>query len=70
MTLAGLAIFIVTIYSGYWASQTYLVMAAPVVCWELDRWLGTSRWTVRWPLSPLRRLANRLEALRVGPARD
>jgi hypothetical protein len=66
-TLAGLAIFIVTIYSGYWASQTYLVMAAPVLCWELDRWLGTSRWTVRWPLSPLRRLAERLGALRVGP---
>jgi len=69
-TLAGLAIFIVTIYSGYWASQTYLVMAAPLVCWELDRWLGTSRWTVRWPAPLLRRLADRLGALRVGPARD
>ena len=67
LTLAGLAIFLVTLYSGYWASHTYLVMAAPVVCWELDRWLGTSRWTVRWPLSPLRRLADRLGALRAGP---
>lgn len=70
LTLAGLAIFLVTLYSGYWASHAYLVMAAPPVCWELDRWLGTERWTVRWPLSPLRRLADRLEALRVGPARD
>ena len=70
LTIAGLAIFIVTIYSGYWASHAYLVMAAPVVCWELDRWLGTAGWTVRWPLSPLRRLADRLGAVRVGPAGD
>lgn len=70
LTIAGLAIFLVTLYSGYWASHAYLVMVAPVVCWELDRWLGTAGWTVRWPLSPLRRLADRLEALRVGPARD
>ena len=69
-TLAGLAIFTVTIYSGYWASSTYLVMAAPVVCWEMDRWLGTAGWTVRWPLRPLRRLADRLGALRAGPVRD
>ena len=65
--LAGLAIFIVTIYSGYWANPTYLVMAAPVVCWELDRWLGTAGWAARWPLSPLRRLADRLAGLRLGP---
>ena len=67
LTIGGLAIFVVTLYTGYWASHTYLVMAAPVVYWELDRWLGTSRWTVRWPLSPLRRLADRLAGLRLGP---
>jgi hypothetical protein len=49
LTLAGLAIFLVTLYAGYWSTHEYLVMAAPAVCWELDRWLGTARWGVRWP---------------------
>jgi hypothetical protein len=38
--VAGLVVFIVTLYAGYWATFAYVAAAAPIVCWRLDGWLG------------------------------
>jgi hypothetical protein len=62
---AGLAILVAIVFLGYWGSPAYLVIGAPVMCWELDRWLGTDRWAPSWPIPSVDRLAVRLQ--RSGP---
>lgn len=52
MVLAGVAIFAVTLYMGYWATFAYLAALAPVVCWYLDEWLGFGERRVVWPGDP------------------
>lgn len=64
----GAVVFLVTLYSGYWASFAYLAALAPIVCWELDGMLGRSGVRAPLPGDP----AGRLEAWtdRVLPVRD
>jgi hypothetical protein len=46
---AGTWVFLVTLYTGYWSSFSYLGAVAPVVCWHLDDWIGLGDRRVRWP---------------------
>ncbi|CAN5813195.1 hypothetical protein BH24CHL6_BH24CHL6_03000 [soil metagenome] len=51
VVLGGAAIFLATLYTGFWSTFAYLAALAPVVCWYLDDWLGFGRRIV-WPLDP------------------
>ncbi len=46
---AGIWVFVVALYTGYWSSFSYLAAIAPVVCWHLDDWIGVGDRRVRWP---------------------
>ncbi len=52
---AGLLVYLVTLYTGYWSTYAYLATIAPVVCWNLDDWAGLARGRVRWPTDPIGR---------------
>ncbi len=45
--LMGAAIFLATLYLGWWSTFAYLAAVAPILCWHLDDWLGLPR--VRLP---------------------
>ena len=45
--VTGCAIFVVTLYAGWWSTFAYLAALAPVVCWHLDDWLGLGELRVR-----------------------
>lgn len=51
----GCAVFVVTLFAGWWSSFAYLAALAPVVCWHLDDWLGLGDLRVRWPGDPVGR---------------
>ena len=51
--VAGLLIYLVTLYTGYWSTYAYLATVAPIVCWNLDAWVGLGRGRVRWPGDPI-----------------
>jgi hypothetical protein len=68
--LAGAAVFLATLYLGWWSTYAYLAALAPVICWSLDDWLDLGR--VRLPTDPVGRLearVNRRWPVR-RPARD
>jgi hypothetical protein len=54
--VTGCAIFVVTLYAGWWSTFAYLAALAPVVCWHLDDWLGLGELRVRWPTDPVGRV--------------
>ena len=47
--IAGSIVYVVTLYSGVWASYAYLAALAPVICWRLDGWLGVPSQPFRLP---------------------
>ncbi len=49
VVLTGTAIYAVTLYTGFWSTFSYLAGLAPILCWQLDEWLGLSGRRVRWP---------------------
>ncbi|MEA2621459.1 MAG: hypothetical protein QOH61_369 [Chloroflexota bacterium] len=51
LILAGVAIFLGTLYLGWWSTFAYVAAIAPVLCWHLDDWLGLPR--VVWPGDPV-----------------
>ena len=51
--VAGLLIYLVTLYTGYWSTYAYLATIAPIVCWNLDDWVGMGRGRVAWPGDPI-----------------
>jgi hypothetical protein len=53
--VCGAVIYLVTLYTGYWATFSYLAALAPVVCWHLDEWLGLDGQRVRLPTDPVGR---------------
>jgi hypothetical protein len=54
--LAGVAVFLATLFLGWWSTYAYFAAIAPILCWSLDDWMGLGR-------VPLPRdLAGRLEA--------
>jgi hypothetical protein len=38
--LAGTAVYLVTLYTGFWGTYAYIGAVAPLLCWRLDDWLG------------------------------
>jgi hypothetical protein len=45
--LAGAAVFLATLFLGWWSTYAYLAALAPILCWSLDDWLDLGR--VRLP---------------------
>jgi hypothetical protein len=50
----GIAVFLATLFLGWWSTFAYFAAIAPVICWHLDDWLGLPR--VIWPSDPVGRL--------------
>ena len=62
VVLAGVAVFVVTLYTGYWSSTSYVAALAPVVCWHLDGWTLRAPARVTWPGDPAGKVAGWLDA--------
>jgi len=60
--VAGAAIYVVTLFAGWWSTFAYLAALAPVLCWHLDDWAGLGRYRVRWPGDPVGRLTAAVDA--------
>jgi len=56
MVIAGVFIYLVTLFAGYWSTFAYLTAILPTLCWYIDEWLGLARARVRWPSDPVGRL--------------
>jgi hypothetical protein len=64
----GGLVYLVTLYTGYWSTFSYLAALAPILCWHLDEWLGLDDRRVRWPADPVGRATAWLDAR--WPPRD
>ncbi len=53
LVVVGIAVFLVTLFTGWWSTFAYLAAIAPIVCWHLDDWLGIGHLRVRWPSDPV-----------------
>jgi hypothetical protein len=51
LIMAGVAIFLATLFLGWWSTFAYVAAIAPILCWHLDDWLGLPR--VVWPADPV-----------------
>jgi hypothetical protein len=60
--VVGCAIFVVTLYTGWWSTFAYIAAIAPVVCWHLDDWLGMGRQRIVWPGDPVGQIAAWVDA--------
>ena len=54
--VAGTLIYLVTLYTGFWSTFAYLGSLAPILCWNLDDWIGQGAGRVAWPGNPIGRL--------------
>jgi hypothetical protein len=54
--LAGTAIYLVTLFTAFWATHSYVAALAPFLCWHIDDWAGLRGGRVRWPGDPVGRL--------------
>jgi hypothetical protein len=61
LVVAGLAVFVVTLFGGWWATFAYLAAIAPMVSWHLEDWAGLGNRRVRWPGDPVGRLTDRVD---------
>jgi len=62
VVVAGLAVFVVTLFAGWWSTFAYLAAIAPIVCWHLEDWTGLGERRVRWPSDPVGRFTARVDA--------
>jgi hypothetical protein len=62
VVIAGLAVFVVTLFAGWWSTFAYLAAIAPIICWHLEDWAGLGERRVRWPGDPVARLTSRVDA--------
>jgi hypothetical protein len=53
LVLVGIAVFLVTLFTGWWSTFAYLAAIAPIVCWHLDDWLDLGHLRIRWPGDPV-----------------
>ncbi|MFO1539041.1 MAG: hypothetical protein ACKOTZ_01150 [Chloroflexota bacterium] len=60
--VAGAAIYVVTLFAGWWSTFAYLAALAPVLCWHLDDWAGLGSHRVRWPGDPVGRITTAVDA--------
>jgi len=56
MVIAGMFIYLVTLFAGYWSTFAYFTAILPTLCWYIDEWLGVARARVSWPTDPIGRL--------------
>ncbi|HEY8199537.1 MAG TPA: hypothetical protein VIF44_07160 [Candidatus Limnocylindrales bacterium] len=61
VVVAGLAVYLVTLYAGWWSTFAYLAAIAPIVCWHLEDWTGLGERRVRWPGDPVGRVTARVD---------
>ncbi len=61
VVVAGLAVYLVTLYAGWWSTFAYLAAIAPIVCWHLEDWTGLGERRVRWPGDPVGGLTARVD---------
>lgn len=61
LILWGSAIFLATLFLGYWSTFAYFAALAPVLCWHLDEWLSLGEGRVRWPGDPVGRLSTSVD---------
>jgi hypothetical protein len=57
--VAGVAIFLATLYLGWWSTFAYVAAIAPILCWHIDDWLGLPR--VVWPGDPAGALSRAID---------
>jgi len=50
---AGAAIYLVTLYSGWWSTPAYLLPLLLLLCWYVDVWLGPPGSRIAWPSDPV-----------------
>ncbi len=62
VVVAGLAVYLVTLYTGWWSTFSYLAAIAPLVCWHLEDWVGLGERRVRWPGDPVGRVSDWVDA--------
>jgi hypothetical protein len=62
VVVAGLAVFVVTLYAGWWSTFAYLAAIVPIVAWHVEDWTGLGERRVRWPGDPVGRLTARVDA--------
>ncbi len=60
--IVGIAVYLVTLFTGWWSTFAYLAAIAPVMCWHLDDWLGLGELRVRWPGDPVGALTARVDS--------
>ena len=61
VVVAGLVVYLVTLYAGWWSTFAYLAAIAPIVCWHLEDWTGLGERRVRWPGDPVGRFTTRID---------
>ena len=62
VVIAGIAVYLVTLYAGWWSTFAYLAAIAPIICWHLEDWVGLGDRRVRWPGDPVGRFTARVDA--------
>ncbi len=72
VVVAGIAIYFVTLYAGFWSSPAYLVPPMLVLCWYIDLWLGPATARIAWPTDPVGLISDAVDRLwpRVDATRD
>lgn len=55
LVMAGMVIYFVTLYAGFWSTPAYLIAPVLVICWFIDAWLGPAATRVAWPSDPVGR---------------
>jgi hypothetical protein len=66
--LGGIAVYLVTLFAGNWATFAYFAGIAPIICWRLDDWLGLpSEPLIREPARFVAPLRQRWPLRRVWP---
>jgi hypothetical protein len=53
VVVGGAAIYLVTLYAGFWSSPAYLIPLALVLAWYIDIWLGPDDPRIAWPTDPV-----------------
>ena len=60
--VAGMAIYLVTLYTGFWSSPAYLIPLMLVIAWYIDLWLSPADVRIRWPTDPVGLISDAVDA--------
>ena len=59
--VGGIAIYMVTLYTGFWSTAAYLVVPVLLLCWYIDEWIGPARTRIIWPGDPVGRITEKVD---------